>query len=132
MMSRGGKPTPNRERAIEMRKTGMTSTEIAQVLGVSRERVRQYFVGTECAKHAPYYTPIRSIYPNLNKWMSERFKGIAWLVVEMGYKYSPSMSQYFSTRLRGKTDFKMSEIRKILNITGMTFEECFYTEAVTE
>lgn len=113
----------NREHATELRKQGLTYREIAEILGVSKQRVAQYF--TDIANKPLYYRPFRSIFSGLNEFMNEREYGVTWLVVHMGYSQSGNKQAQLKNKLAGRTEFKLSEIKKVLSATGMTFEECF-------
>lgn len=120
----GQSVTEKREVAFRMRERGYTLQAISDVLGVTKQRVAQYFTGTkfESGKH---YRKLNSKYHNLADWMYERNMCVANMVIEMGYSYNTEVATRIRGILTGRLDIKMSEIRKILAITGMTFEECF-------
>lgn len=110
--------------AFEMREQGKTLQEIADTLGVTKQRVAQYFAGTKYAA-GRHYRKVRSIYPNLANWMYENNFCIATLLVNMGYQYTADNALRLKRRVNGDAEFRMRDIKKILELTGMTFEECF-------
>lgn len=116
--------TDKREVAYRMREQGYTLQAISDALGVTKQRVAQYLTGTKygAGKH---YRKLNSIYPNLANWMYEKNMCVANMVIEMGYTYNTDVALRVRGILTGRLDIEMSEIKKILDITGMTFEECF-------
>lgn len=107
--------------AFTMRIDGHTYQEIADKLGVTRQCIHQMLGADRRSKVA--LNDKGFIYPNLMKWMIENGVPIYDLYKKMGYTSSDSSKVY--KRLRGDIRFTICDIRKILEITGMSFEECF-------
>lgn len=115
----------NRSLAYQMRKEGKTLQAIADELGVTKQRVCQYFTGTKYEGGKHYRKMNSIIYPNLADWLYENNHCIATFMCEMGMEYNPRKATRVKSVLDGKAELKISEIKKILSVTGMTFEECF-------
>lgn len=101
---------------FQMRIDGYTHQEIADKYGVSRQCVQQSLsdvVKRDCKK-------TRVIYAGLCRFM--RVNGLT--AKSMAEKIGIT-DMVFSRKSHGKNQFTLSEIKKILLITGMTFEECF-------
>lgn len=116
--------TKNREIAIEMRDKGMTFQQIADELGVTRQRVAQYCAGVN-AKHYRFCGEKTCVYVGLREWMNENRVSTTVLLQMMGYVYSPGSTDRWRGKFAGENAFKIDEIKKILEVTGMTFEQAF-------
>ena len=64
------------------------------------------------------------VYDGLSKYMHEHNLSAYALAKWFGNKEASTFST-IRKRLSGESDFTLSQIRKILEVTGMTFEECF-------
>ena len=116
--------TKNREIAIEMRDKGMTFQQIADELGVTRQRVAQYCAGVN-AKYYRFYGEKTCIYVGLRDWMNENKVNITVLLQMMGYVFAPESNERWKAKLSSETALKIDEIKKILEVTGLTFEQAF-------
>lgn len=106
-------------KAYAMRLDGATLQEVADALGVSREYIRQITppVETHGRRRSSYDG---CIFPNIANWLYDNrysYNRFAKLVA------SNSMSVYRA--LVGQTDMPKKLIDKILDATGMTYEEAF-------
>lgn len=122
----------NRDRDKEilaLRKQGLTYEDIAKRFGLSRQRIDQI-----CRRdpNRPYSRKISEkecVYPNLRKWMTENGVSRSELIRRMGLDYS---IEYFVMRLsrcmKDEEDPKKWFIDKMLEVTGMTYEQMFYRE----
>jgi transcriptional regulator with XRE-family HTH domain len=112
---------------LELRKRGLTHKEIAEICGCSRQ-----YAATICAYSNPaYYRPIgdECIYPNLANWMNRHKVSRREFLKRMGLEAHSRNYERFTSYLRGDTNPRKQYIDKMLAITGMTYEEMFYTEA---
>lgn len=101
---------------------GKTYEEIGQKYGISRQRVQQLLT-TNSRSHRAVNT---IIYTGLKKWLIEQDMSVAKLQSLMGFESKNVARTYI--KLRNKGIIKISDIKKILEITGLTFEECFGEE----
>lgn len=110
-----------------MKVDGHSLEEIGKEYGITRERVHQVLSSIISHRPAVKRGVDRIIYPNIAKWMRENDVTISDLVVKLGYKFSYAAVAKLSSQLNGsaKLGFRMDEIRKILDVTGMKFEEAF-------
>jgi DNA-binding CsgD family transcriptional regulator len=122
-----------REQKIEaftMRLNGCTLQEIGDKFGITREGVRVMFSTVAC-KEANIRKSTENVkYRNLSNWMRTNDVGMGELWVKMGNKPANSGTTKISKLLKGDNSLglRMSQIQKILQITGMTFEEAFATK----
>lgn len=113
---------------LEARERGLTYAEIAEMFGVSKQRVAQ-----TCGKHQPkhfqHITEKGCIYPNLRKWMNENKVSKYDLVRRMGFVNSQSAASVaLREHMIGKIEMKKSYIDKLLKVTGLSYEVLFYQE----
>ena len=117
-----------RDAARELRMQGLTFAEIGKRLGVSKQRAAQC-----CAGMNPERTAWACrkkdldciVYANLKIWMLENRVSIPELMRRIGMDTGSSQSKRFRNRLEGKTQLPITEIKKILAVTGGTFEQMF-------
>ena len=117
-----------RDAARELRMQGLTFEEIGKRLGVSRQRIAQCCAGMnpEATVWACHKEDLESIaYAGLKKWMLENRVSVPELMRRIGLDTGSSRSKHFRNRLEGKTQLPMREIKKILAVTGGTFEQMF-------
>lgn len=103
---------------VKMRIEGYTMQAIGKKMGVTKQRIHQ-ILNDICMTRGRDKTQ-SYIYPNIDTWLRDNRKPAYELAKAIGVEQS-----HMSNRLRGKTPFKISEIKKILDFTGMTFEEAF-------
>jgi hypothetical protein len=109
------------------REAGMKYREIAEKHGVSYQRVAHI-----CGKNNPHYfrfiTEKTCTYPALRHWMNENKVSRAELLRRMYGHYEPTTSVRFRDVLNGKADPTKRTIDRLLNVTGMTYEQLFYMD----
>lgn len=104
-------------------KTGKTYEQVAERYGISRARVGQ-ILGKRNKCHFHALSPEQCVYPNLRKWLNENQISRAEFCRRMcgeGSKIS-----WFSAMLKGKGNPSKSTIDKMLEVSGMTYEELFH------
>lgn len=110
---------------FEMRVNGATYQEIADYFHVTKQYVHStlsqfvgegYTVGT-----------VKCVYPGLKRWMLTTGTSAKEINKKLQMCSHPSM---FYNRIRGKTQFTIQEVKKILAFTGLTFEEAFGEEDI--
>ncbi len=122
----------NKDRLLEMikmRLDGCTYQEIANKYGISRQCVCQAianFTRREGSARIRKSPLDRCIYPNLRQWMYENKITLVKLNGIIGK--SLTNTERTSQKMRGESDFKISEIKAILKESGKTFEYMFSTE----
>ena len=117
-----------RDAARELRMQGLTFEEIGKRLGVSKQRASQCCAGMnpEATAWACHKEDLDSIiYEGLKKWMLENKVSVPEMMRRIGMDTGSSCSKHFRNRLEGKTQLPISEIKKILAVTGGTFEQMF-------
>ena len=117
-----------RDAARELRMQGLTFAEIGKRLGVSRQRAAQCCAGMnrEATAWACRIKDLDCIvYPNLKKWMLENRVSIPEMMRRIGMDTASGNAKHFKNRLKGRTQLPITEIKKILAVTGGTFEQMF-------
>jgi hypothetical protein len=116
---------------FEMRVRGCTLEEIGRTYSITRERVRQILKSATSRSTSLIRGRDGIIYPNISNWLRDNDYSIGEFAVMLGYKLGGNRS---ATRLshllkdRHTQGFRMPQILKILEVTGMTFEEAFKLE----
>lgn len=113
-----------REQAIALRQKGMTYQEIADSMGISKAYVAILLDKTVKTSNFHIWPIELSPYPVLTQWMNDNQITRQELAEKLGY--SPSTGSYYIITKIMRTDkFTKKEIDKLLEITGMTYEELF-------
>lgn len=119
----------NKERLmdmVKMRLDGYTLNEIAEKYNVSKQCVQQHLsalAGNQ--KPRPRGIDEKIIYPNLAKWIAQERIARYELSHMLDLSINNMVTTTINKRLYGEVDFTMTEIKKLLEITGQTFEYLF-------
>ena len=121
------KPHPRTERYMAERQNGKTYRQIAEMYGVSVQAV-----AAACAIHMPGhfkpYTEKEVIYPKLRKWLNDNEVSRNEFARRMGLLPYANNSHRVSDYFRGKNYPLKETIDKMLQVTGLTYEELFSLE----
>lgn len=119
---------------FEMRLEGCTLQEIADVHGVTRERVRQILQSVISRSTAMKRGREGIIYPNISEWMQDNDISIEDFGKLLGKEEGIKMKNHtrLSHILKGVGEFNMTEVKSVLKVTGMTFEKAFKLESEEE
>lgn len=109
---------------FEMRVSGCTLQEIGDEFGVTRERVRQILSGAIRERKTNMN---EIIYVNIAKWLKENEISLSKFSKMLDPKANSS-TRLKNKLTKSKSELKISQIKKILEITGMTFEKAFEEE----
>lgn len=105
----------------EMRLNGCTFTEIGKKFNVSRQRVEQIL--REKPRKKSQSNAEKCIYKGLAAYISSDGMTL-WRLAEL-IGLSPRSTVAICNKITGKRKFNITEIKKILELTGLSFEECF-------
>ncbi len=111
---------------VKMRLDGYTLNEIAEKYGVSKQCVQQHLsalAGNQ--KPRPKGVDEKIVYPNLAKWIAEERIARYELSHMLGLSMNNTVTTTINKRLYGEVDFSMAEIKKLIEVTGQTFEYLF-------
>lgn len=114
-------------KAFTMRLDGVSYQKIADEFGVSKQRIEQILKGNPGTKRESNAS--KCIFTGLSDWIIQENMTLKKLSELMEWSKTSQMTA--AKKITGKRELKMSEIRKILEMTGMTFEECFSLKAET-
>lgn len=110
------------DKYIEARSKGMKYREIAEIYGVSYQAVAQ-----ACAKYSPgHFVPFteeRLVYPNWRNWMNENKVPLKEFLRRLGLHPSGNSVGMVRNYMRGDHYPPKHTIDKILEITGLTYEQ---------
>ena len=110
--------------AKEMLDNGSTYKEVGERFGVSRQRIHALFPSSsKRARHQKW--EFCYIYPNVNKFMKENKISLMEFHRQTGVHYNQLHKIFY-----GEMNPRKATIDKLLNYTGMTYEEFFYKEVV--
>lgn len=116
------------DKAIEMRNNGATYDEIGAHFGVSRQRVHTALGSFK--RNAQVYNKIK--YIGLKRWFKETDTSFAKFARAVGMNHSPAYVRKVQNWLTEGGDnerqFSITQIKNMLEVTGMTFEELFAEE----
>lgn len=115
------------ERKAYMRslyESGMTYEEIGETLGVSQQRVYQ-MIGGEYKNHFRRVSEKSCVFVGLRNWLNDNKVNVSDLVRRIYGEFYAESHKRLASKLRGRTEFKKAEIDKLLEITGLTYEEAF-------
>jgi len=108
---------------VRLRMERKTYAQIGAIMGVSKQRIHQVMENIvprgNRAKRANW------IYPAFAKWVREEGTTATALAKEIGVEPAT-----FTAWMTGANDIRLRYINKLLDYTGMTFEEAFSTKSV--
>lgn len=105
--------------AATMRKNGASLKDIADSLGVSKQRIGVILRNTGRATCKPRNTH-SIIFPSIRKYLNENRMSISRFAVLCNIS-----GQTMNRAITGQTDMLKRTIDQILRVTGMTYEEAF-------
>jgi transcriptional regulator with XRE-family HTH domain len=106
---------------------GYTVKEIAEKLGVSKARIYQ-ITYSKLLRSFKEITPEMNIYPNWRNWMNENSVSIRLFCELMGLDLSSTNYNNVYGWMRGRCYPTKKNIDRILEATGLTYEQLFYQE----
>ena len=109
------------------RAQGMTYEQIGEKCGLSRQRVFQLIGGgTDRAKKCfRTITDEECVYPNIRKWMNENSVSKSELCRRIFGSSHPNLMSQISAWLLGRYYPSKKKIDKLIEVTGLTYEELF-------
>lgn len=112
--------------AYKMILDGYSYGEIAKKFGCSRQNIQQIFGGLK----KPRKSINRIIYLGIKKYMEDNRIGYTELLKSMYPEELVKNSKRTCLRMKltGESNISVQEAKRILKVTGMTFEEAFRTE----
>lgn len=106
---------------FSMRLDGCTFAEIGRRFNVSRQYVEQTLRGTPRKKSQS--NSEKCIYKGLSNYISSEGMTLCQLAEIVGL--SSTGTTTIRKKITGRRKFNITEIKKILELTGLSFEECF-------
>jgi hypothetical protein len=110
-----------------LRELGYTYQQIGEMYGVSKQRVYQ-IIGKSNEKYFRYKDENSVVFVGLRDWMNENKVSINALCRKIYRNAHPVLVSKVINWLNGKNDIKLSVVKKILEVTGLTFEQAFRVE----
>ena len=112
--------TERETRMIELRKQGETYDEIAKQFGITKQRVQQVLAPYKIRRPAKRHDEKRYVFPNIVRWMNINDMSFAKFGATVG-KAGAVVHRYITGKISPNFNF----VVKVLEVTGMTFEEAF-------
>lgn len=116
-----------KEQCLVLHEQGVRQSEIARIVGVTRQRVSQ-ICGTYCPGHFRKITEKECVYPNWRNFMNENKISRAELLRRMGLDTHSQNYARLSTWMRGRNYPVKQSIDMLLSATGLTYEQLFYRD----
>lgn len=110
-----------------LREQGLSYTEIARRLGISKQAVQQGLASRD-VRYFQFVTEKGCIYPNIRKWMNDNRISVSEIARRMGLIPHSSTCERIRGYLTGANDPNKFTIDRILAITNLTYEQAFYRE----
>ena len=110
-----------------LREEGVSATEVAQRLGISRSRVYQVFPGKK-RKGFRTIRPEQNIYPIWRNWMNENSVSVRMLAQLMGLDLCSTTYKSLYGWMTGRCYPTKKNIDRLLETTGLTYEQLFSLE----
>ena len=123
-MAKKSRPAKKAELYRKELQNGLSCKEIAVKYGISVQAVYAA-CGSVRTNRFRQYNPEDCIWVGLRHWLNYHKVSRRALLRKMELEYSQQNLERLNNNLRGKTDLRMSFIRKMMEITGMHFEELF-------
>lgn len=108
-----------------MRLNGCTYKEIAEKFGCSSQYIHQIIPDTNRNIALSHQLADVCAYKGLSEYIEENNLTLLELTKTLRPTYKGYNGSHVKGWISGKRNFGISDIRKILELTGMTFEECF-------
>ena len=103
-------------------KHGDTLQTLADTHGISKQRVAQLVGAVRPMKE---WTKTYSVYSGIDSWMKYHHVTYCAFNVRLGYSPGATSQTNLKRMLMGETEPRKALIDKVLEVTGMTYEEAF-------
>lgn len=120
-------PKERKQKAVDLAKQGYTNNQIAEELGVSRQRVYQ-MISTYGASYFRPITPKQCIYPNWRNWMNENQVSKGELLKRLFLTSESHNYARLSHYMTGRCYPQKQMIDCLLEVTGLTYEQLWARE----
>lgn len=111
---------PNRQEMAKMRANGATYEQIGKEYGITRQSVQSLLSQDTPAKCAHYRIHVNTVYPALGAWLYSKTINAQQFAKMMNVSYLMGRNL-----LQGKKSFTIAQIKALLEMTGMDFNEVF-------
>jgi transcriptional regulator with XRE-family HTH domain len=116
-----------KEHCLLLEQQGYNRTQIAEKVGVTRQRVYQILGTAEKGFFKPF-TEQGCIYPNWRKWMNDHKVSVPELTQKMGMDACSNNYGLIKRWMRGDNFPLKFNIDKLIEVTGLSYEELFSRE----
>ena len=124
-MSKKGVYAERNAKMYELRKEGYTHQKIADEFGLSCQRVNQ-ILAERCEGKFRGWTEERCVYPGIRKWLNDNKISCSELGrILYGHNLDGCCRETLAGTLKGKFTPKFAMINKLIDVSGMTYEQLF-------
>lgn len=120
-------PMSNKEKIIELGQQGYKYKEIADMCGVTRQRVYQVLSNVYVTDYKRL-NDTDCIYPNIRNWWNDNRMTFHRFFKLMKLEYHSKNIQRLRDYLKGVGNPRKEYIDKLIAATGMPYEKLFYRE----
>ncbi len=118
----------DKEEVRRLSAAGMKHIDIAKKMGCSKQYINQLCYGIHSTHRRRVSLCEWIVFPEIRQWLFENQICIGKFTQMLGMEPMNGFSDKVTKCLKGEKDFKFREIKKILEITGMSFEKAFRKE----
>lgn len=108
----------------KMKQEGKSYAEISRVYGISRQRVH-HILGKNDERYFINIEESLVAYKGIRDWLNKNKVSFVKLCRLVYGSYHPEQRRRLKSNLTKKTPINIDTINKILDITGLTFEQAF-------
>lgn len=112
---------------IKLRQKGMPYRKIAEMFGISYQRVYQ-IIGKRDTSYFKEVTDKQCVFKGIRDYMNNTQTSLSEIIRKIYGSYHATTCQRFRKYLNGYNEMSMSTINAILDVTGLTYEEAFRRE----
>ena len=117
------------EKIRQLRDEGYSAKQVAEMIGISRARVYQASRAKRL-KQFKEIAPETNVYPIWRNWMNENSVSARMLVQMMGLDLSSATYSSLYGWMQGRCYPSKKNIDRLLETTGLTYEQLFALEEV--
>ena len=115
----------DREKALELRREGLSYIEIAVALDCTIYDIHIAVGHVAGGAFLRAFTPERCVYSGIREWLNNNKMSLRQLCEHMDTIVTGATLNRVRDMLRGTRELRKSDIDRLMEITGLTYEQAF-------